>query len=427
MLQKSLKWMILTLCLAGLLIGGAVWLVGKLSTPAIAPQPSPTLSAAPTVAPTPAATPSPSPTPTPSPTPAPVTEADRLAAYIAGMSTEEKLGQLVMFGGSGTSSMNDEFLDILQTYRVGNVVLYGANIDRSTSDGGFARAARLTDWLQTQRTGEPPLLIGIDVEGGEVVRFTWDKWPSSARTLGRNNDRDAAYDQFLKIGRTLLDTGIQMNLAPVLDVAPDPMDTFLGTRIISSDPDVVSNIGTAIIEALHDAGCLSTAKHFPGHGGTTADSHQSTPVVNASAESLRGYDLVPFAAAVDAGVDVVLVAHILYPALDADNIATLSPAIMTGLLRDELGFDGVVMSDDLRMGGLTAQCAAGEAAVRFLLAGGDLILCGPQHGRQREIMEALYQAAADGTLSEARIDESVTRILQKKMQVTGWSPAASEG
>ena len=109
MLQKSLKWMILTLCLAGLLIGGAVWLAGKLSTPAIAPQPSPTLSAAPTVAPTPAATPSPTPTSSPSPTPAPVTEADRLAAYIAGMSTEEKLGQLVMFGGSGTSSMSDEF------------------------------------------------------------------------------------------------------------------------------------------------------------------------------------------------------------------------------------------------------------------------------------------------------------------------------
>lgn len=425
MLQKSLKWMILTLCLAGLLIGGAVWLVGKLSAPAIAPQPSPAPSAAPTAAPTPAATPSP--TATPTPTPAPATDADRLKAYVAGMTTEEKLGQLVMFGGSGTSSMSDEFQEILQTYHVGNVVLYGANIDRSTADGGFARAARLTGWLQQQRTSEPPLLIGIDVEGGEVVRFTWDKWPSSARTLGRNNDRDAAYDQFLKIGQTLLDTGIQMNLAPVLDVAPDPMDTFLGTRIISSDPDVVSNIGTAIIEALHDAGCLSTAKHFPGHGGTTADSHQSTPVVSASAESLRSYDLVPFAAAVDAGVDVVLVAHILYPALDADNIATLSPAIMTDLLRDELDFTGVVMSDDFRMGGLTAQCAAGEAAVRFLLAGGDLILCGPQHDRQREIMEALYQAAADGTLSEARIDESVTRILQKKMQVTGWSPVPMEG
>ena len=119
---------------------------------------------------------------------------------------------------------------------------------------------------------------------------------------------------------------------------------------------------------------------------------------------------------------MVLVAHILYPSLDEERIATLSPAIITGLLREQLRFDGIVLSDDFRMGGLTGQCGAGEAAVRFLLAGGDLILCGPQHEAQREIMEALLSAASDGTLTEERIDESVARILQKKMLVTGWSP-----
>lgn len=185
---------------------------------------------------------------------------------------------------------------------------------------------------------------------------------------------------------------------------------------------MTSDIGAAIIAGLHDAGCLSAAKHFPGHGGTSADSHATTPVVDKSADELFEYDLVPFAAAVEAGVDVVLVAHIRYPALDPENIASLSPAIIGGLLREELGFDGIVMSDDFRMGGLTSQCPAGEAAVRFLLAGGDLILCGPRHDLQREIMDALLAAAADGTLSEARIDESVLRIVQKKMQVTGWSP-----
>ena len=146
-------------------------------------------------------------------------------------------------------------------------------------------------------------------------------------------------------------------------------------------------------------------------------------MIRRSAASLSSYDLVPFAAAIDAGVDVVLVAHILYPALDEAQIATLSPAIITDLLRGQLGFDGIVLSDDFRMGGLTGQCGVGEAAVRFLLAGGDLILCGPQHEAQREIMEALLAAASDGTLSQARIDESVARILKKKMQVSGWSPA----
>lgn len=433
MLQKSLKWMILTLIAAGLLIGGIVWLVSALSAPALAPaeqsaSPSDIPSASPSNAPTPeitftaAPTATPTPEPTAAPTPEPRTEADWLREYINGMSIEEKLGQLAMFGGSGTSSPSSEFVEIMNTYQIGNVVLYGANVNKDNTDGGFSQAARLTAALRERCASELPMLISIDVEGGDVVRFHWSKWPSSARTLGRNNNRTAAHDQFLTIGEKLLKTGINVNLAPVLDVAPSPMDTFLTTRIISSDTAVASDIGTAIIEGLHDAGCLSAAKHFPGHGGTSTDSHTSTPVVNKTTDALYEYDLIPFAAAVDAGVDIMLVAHILYPGLDEDNIATLSPAIIDGLLRGELGFDGVVMSDDFRMGGLTSQCSVGEAAVRFLLAGGDLVLCGPQYNKQRDIMAALYQAAADGTLSEARINESVERILLKKMKVTGWSP-----
>lgn len=422
MLQKSLKWMILTLLLAGLLIGGAVWLVSALRDAPAAAQASPS-AVQPGVSAT--ATPtgqSPTPAVTPAPTATPMSEEARLAQWVAGLPVEEKLGQLVMFGGSGASSVSDAFSDVLETYCVGNAVLYGTNVAQGDADGGFSRAARLTAALRNTCRSEIPMLISIDVEGGSVVRFRWSPWPSSAQALGARNDPDAAYQQFRTIGETLLETGINLNLAPVLDVAPDPDDTFLGTRIISSDAVVTSDIGAAIITGLHDAGCLSAAKHFPGHGGTSADSHATTPVVDKSADELFEYDLVPFAAAVEAGVDVVLVAHIRYPALDAENIASLSPAIIGGLLREELGFDGIVMSDDFRMGGLTSQCPAGEAAVRFLLAGGDLILCGPRHDLQREIMDALLAAAADGTLSEARIDESVLRIVQKKMQVTGWSP-----
>lgn len=422
MLQKSLKWMILTLLLAGLLIGGAVWLVSALRDAPAAAQASPS-AVQPGVSAT--ATPtgqSPTPAVTPAPTATPMSEEARLAQWVAGLPVEEKLGQLVMFGGSGASSVSDAFSDVLETYCVGNAVLYGTNVAQGDADGGFSRAARLTAALRNTCRSEIPMLISIDVEGGSVVRFRWSLWPSSAQALGARDDPDAAYQQFRTIGETLLETGINLNLAPVLDVAPDPDDTFLGTRIISSDAVVTSDIGAAIITGLHDAGCLSAAKHFPGHGGTSADSHATTPVVDKSADELFEYDLVPFAAAVEAGVDVVLVAHIRYPALDAENIASLSPAIIGGLLREELGFDGIVMSDDFRMGGLTSQCPAGEAAVRFLLAGGDLILCGPRHDLQREIMDALQAAAADGTLSEARIDESVLRIVQKKMQVTGWSP-----
>lgn len=422
MLQKSLKWMLLTLLLAGLLIGGIVWIVSAVSAPAIAaatPAPTP---AAPSAIPAAAPPPSPSPTASPAPPETPEPETDWLAAYMDTMTIEQKLGQLVMFGGSGTNRPDSDFASILQDYPVGNIVLYGSNIAKNDDDGGFLRAQRLLSAIAETSACDLPSLVSIDVEGGDVVRFRWDTWPLSARKLGSRNDPDEAYQQFLSIGRKLLETGINMNLAPVLDVSDDPMRTFLTTRIISSDEEIVSSIGVAIIEGLHDAGCLATAKHFPGHGGTTADSHATTPVIRRSAESLAAYDLVPFTAAIDAGVDVVLVAHILYPSLDEERIATLSPAIITGLLREQLGFDGIVLSDDFRMGGLTGQCGAGEAAVRFLLAGGDLILCGPQHEAQREIMEALLSAASDGTLTEERIDESVARILQKKMLVTGWSP-----
>ena len=423
MLQKSLKWMLLTLLLAGLLIGGVVWIVSAVSAPAIAADaPAPTLPS-PSPIPTVSPTPSPSPSTSPAPTQAPASEAERLAAYIDAMPIEQKLGQLVMFGGSGTSRPGSDFQSVLHAYPVGNIVLYGANIAKDDADGGFSRAQRLLNAIEETASCDIPPLVSIDVEGGEVVRFHWDKWPLSARKLGARNDPDEAYSQFLAIGQKLIETGINMNLAPVLDVSEEPMRTFLTTRIISSDEAVVASIGVSIIEGLHDAGCLATAKHFPGHGGTRADSHATTPVIRRSAASLSSYDLVPFAAAIEAGIDVVLVAHILYPALDEAQIATLSPAIITGLLREQLGFDGIVLSDDFRMGGLTGQCSVGEAAVRFLLAGGDLILCGPQHEAQREIMDALLAAASDGTLSQARIDESVARILKKKMQVTGWSPA----
>lgn len=421
MMRKAFKWMMLTLLLAGLLICAAVRLIAAIRS--AAPTAAELPSAAPTDTPA-AATLTPAPqTPAPTPTTAPPTATpDPLGAYINRMSLTEKLGQLVMFGGSGTTAPDGEFSEILQTYQVGNVVLFGANINSGRRDGGFSDAARLTAALQERGGNQLPLLISIDVEGGRVVRFGWDPRPASASALGERGDPAMAYRQFCGIAERLSEAGINMNLAPVLDVSQNPSATFLGTRIISSDPTVVGEIGAAVIEGIHDGGCLATAKHFPGHGGTKDDSHKATPVVDRSEEWLRRFDLVPFAAAVEAEVDVILVAHILYPAFDADNIASLSPAIITDLLRGELGFDGIIMSDDFRMGGLTEQCDVGEAAVRFLLAGGDLILCGPRHDYQREIMRALHAAAADGTLRADRIDESVMRILQKKMRVTDWTP-----
>ena len=381
----------------------------------------------PTVTPMPDATPTPSiaPTVTPTPESLPQTTEEWVDAYMAEMSMKEKLGQMVMFGFSGTSDFTSTYKQVVQTYHVGNLILFGSNIKRTNSDGGFALCKKLTDMVKGRLMTDIPPLIAIDVEGGSVTRFNWDSQPVSARSLGRRRDADYAFEQFAAIGEQLVAVGINLNLAPVLDVSENPMDTFLETRIISEDATITAAIGASIIEGLHSVNCLSAAKHFPGHGGTTEDSHDTTPVIERTVEELENYDLLPFYAAIESGVDAIMMAHVLYPALDETDIASMSEQIITGLLRGQMGYDGLVLSDDFRMDGLTNLYSVEDAAVRFILAGGDIIICGADVDRQTAIMESLQTAVENGQLSEERIDESVRRILIKKAEMCGWDVEAA--
>ncbi len=388
------------------------------AAPLFTPEPT----VAPTLAPTDTPAPTPTPVPTPEPTATPMPLEAKLRQYAAAMTDREKIGQLVMFGFSGTKAVSDEFAKILADYAVGNVILYGPNIARDDRDGGFDRCARLTEDIRAHSDGKIPLLISTDVEGGNVTRFRWRNGTKSADALGADNDAEAARLQFERIATALFDVGINTDLAPVLDVAKSPLKTFLGKRIISSREDVAARIGCACIEGIQTGGCLSVVKHFPGHGATTADSHDTTPVVKKTLEELEAYELHPFRQAVAAGVDGIMVAHILYPEIDPDYIASQSAILITDLLRGEMGFEGVVMSDDFRMNGLRSRGSLEQAAVRFILAGGDLILCGANHSYQRSILKGLTDAVADGTISEERLNESVARVLAAKMKVTDWEP-----
>ena len=395
-------------------------------TDAPAATAAPLFTAVPTIVPTavPTATPVPTPTPepTPEPTATPVPVEAKLQRYVAGMTDKEKIGQLVMFGFSGTKAVSSEFAKIMADYAIGNVILYGANISRDDGDGGFDRCAKLTADVRAHNATDIPLLISTDVEGGYVTRFRWRTKTQSADVLGSNNDTEAAQLQFERIATALCDVGINTDLAPVLDVAKSPSKTFLGKRIISSDEQVVARIGCACVEGLQIGGCLSIVKHFPGHGATAADSHNTTPVVKKTLEELEGYELYPFRQAVSAGVDGVMVAHISYPEIDPNYIASQSEILISDLLRGDMGFEGIVMSDDFRMDGLRSKTNLEQAAVRFILAGGDLILCGANHTYQRSILKGLTDAVASGTISEARLNESVIRLLTAKMKITDWEP-----
>ncbi len=381
----------------------------------------------PIVTPTPNITPAPSATPSATPTAEtiPQTTEEWVDAYMTNMPMDEKLGQLIMFGFSGTSDFTGTYKQVVQSYHVGNLILYGANIKRTNSDGGFALCKKLTSAVTDQLTTDIPPLISIDVEGGSVTRFNWGSQPVSARSLGRRRDADYAFEQFAAIGAQLISVGINLDLAPVLDVSENPMDTFLETRIISEDATITAAIGASIIDGLHSVNCLSAAKHFPGHGGTTEDSHDTTPVIDRTLEELENYDLLPYYAAIESDVDAIMLAHVRYTALDETDIASMSESIITGLLREQLGFDGLVLSDDFRMDGLTNLYSVADAAVQFILAGGDIIVCGADVDRQSAIIESLHTAAEDGRLSEERIDESVKRVLMKKAEMCGWDVEAA--
>lgn len=375
--------------------------------------------------PTPEATPDETPEPTATLEIPPETAEEWVERYMTTMSTQEKLGQMVMFGFTGTSDVQNPYRDIWSNHSVGNVILYGTNIKSSNSDGGFDLAQDLIQQIGKRVGTYIPPLVSIDAEGGSVVRFRWSPQPVSARSLGRRRDADYAMQQFQKIGTKLMETGINLDLAPVLDVSENPMDTYLETRIISEDASITAAIGSAVIEGLHAGGCLSCAKHFPGHGGTNEDSHEVTPTVNKTLEQLQGYDLIPFESAIASGVDAIMIAHVLYPALDQTDIASVSRPIITDLLRGTMGFNGLVISDDFRMGGLTTRYEPGDGAVRFVLAGGDIVMCGANSDIQQAIVTALNTAADNGTLTLERINQSVKRILLAKVSLGTWDIEAA--
>ena len=351
---------------------------------------------------------------------APAIGADRwVERILASLSLQEKVGQMVMpwIGGEYVSTDSPEFDRLLEWVvrdEIGGLIV-SIGLPHS-------HAAKLNE---LQRRAEVPLLIAADMENGPGMRLAGiyslphllpqgggTAFPSTM-AVGAAGSDSLAREVGRVTGREARAVGIHLTFGPVLDVNSNPLNPIINTRSFGEDPALVSRLASAWIEGAQSAGLLTTGKHFPGHGDTETDSHIGLPTISADRERLNAVELPPFRAAIRAGTDAMLVAHIALTGIESDTAppATLSPALTTRMLRDELGFRGLVVTDAMTMGGITRRYGAPEALVRAVEAGADILLMPREVG---EAIQTVIAAVRSGRIPEARIDGSVRRILEAK-------------
>ncbi len=348
----------------------------------------------------------------------PLTQWQTMAqADVLNMTLEEKVYQLFLvtpegLTGVGTATVaGDTTREALAVKPVGGLVYFAQNlVDREQA----------MDLLSgTQSFSEIPLLLAVDEEGGTVSRVGAN--PAMGTTdfsdmadYGDAGDTAAVYQVGQTLARELTELGFNLDFAPVADVVTNPNNTEIGRRSFSSDPQVAASMVGSIVSGLRDGGILCSLKHFPGHGGTETDTHDGRSVTNRTLEEMRQAEFLPFQAGIEAGAPMVMVGHLSAPQLTGDDTpADLSYTVVTEILRRELGFAGVVVTDAQNMGAITDYYTPGEAAVAALNAGVDLVL---MPADLEQAVQGVLAALADGSLSQERIDESVTRVLAMKYE-----------
>ncbi|WP_150273789.1 beta-N-acetylhexosaminidase [Paenibacillus tepidiphilus] len=384
---------------------------GSASTPqstAAAPS-EPGGAASPTSPATPAETAPTTATPamtTPAATASPLSAAEET---LASMSLEQKIGQMLLVGIDGTK-LDAKARSMISEDQVGGIILYADNIS------GLKSMVSLINELKRSNRGNPaPLWISVDQEGGKVSRLPKEYATFLANgTVGAQGDSRTAGTMGRLLARAVKSAGFNMNFAPVLDIASNPDNPIIGTRSFGSTAEQVTDLGIAEMKGIADEGVVPVVKHFPGHGDTSVDSHLELPVVNKSRDELAALEWLPFQAAVQEQADAVMIAHILFPQLDPDKPASLSVPVIKELLRGEMGYQGVVITDDLTMGAIVKNYTLAAAAVDTVQAGSDILLVAHEYGNEQAVRKALLAAVKDGTITEARIDESVLRILALK-------------
>lgn len=331
---------------------------------------------------------------------------EKVDKIVASMSQTEKLGQMVMIGIQGTK-VDDDSLYMLNQYHMGGVILFDRNMESPE------QVKQLTSDLQAQSNEKVPLFIGIDEEGGDVVRMAEKLTPPpSQKEIGATGDIEQAKTWAIKTAKSLKDMGINVNFAPVADVGSNDKRSY------STDTNTVIDFVRAATKGYQQENIIYSLKHFPGIGKGRVDSHVDSSSIDVAKEVLMTEDIIPFKTIIDENDPndyFILVSHLKYPALDEEYPASLSSKIMTDLLRNELGYKGIIITDDMEMGAVANHNDFRSIGVKAVKAGADIVLVCHEYEHQQEVYLGLLDAVNSGEISQERIDESVKRIIKVKL------------
>jgi beta-N-acetylhexosaminidase len=328
------------------------------------------------------------------------TEISHAEALLQSLSLEEKIGQLINI------RCDEKNLDIIKRFHLGGVTLFETNFRNE------AQVKKLCADIQAQ--SEIPLFIAVDEEGGRVSRlkYIYNESSKSAFSIGQTKDSANAYNSALSSGAKLAALGINMNFAPVADIWSNPNNTVIGDRAYGSTPELVSDMVASAVKGFQAAGVLSIIKHFPGHGDTFEDSHERLAVYKHDEARFRSFELLPFISGINAGADGIMAAHVSAPQITHNNEpADFQPFFLKTILREELGYKKLIITDALDMAGITNEYTPAEASLKAFKAGADILLLPPD---VPAVVEALVIAVKKGEITEERLNSSVLRILIAK-------------
>lgn len=343
---------------------------------------------------------------------------EKVENIVNNMTLEEKVGQIFMVApeavdkdGGSTTVFTENIEKEIEKYNLGGYILFAANIENPTQTqeliNGFKKSSKIQPF------------IGVDEEGGRVARIGKNSAMGVEKIepmaqVGKSQNYERANEIGTTIGKYIKNLGFNLDFAPDTDVLTDSNNTEIGDRSFGNDPEVVGKMATEVVKGLQSENINTVLKHFPGHGGSIGNSHQGFSLSNRTEEELKSCEIVPFKTAIENGADCVMVAHMSLPNVTGDNIpATLSKKVVTDMLKTELNFKGVVFSDSMSMGAITENYGTGDACVKAVEAGIDMVLM-PEN--LDEAYNAVLEAVKNGKISQERLDDAVSRIIKAKIQ-----------